>query len=318
MNSAITRTDVRPRQQNMKVATPMLTSSGLPTLPGYVFRLNQLLSEREPDMQMVTQVIGTDASLAAQVLRMANLYLLESQEPICSVTKAVKAVGAQRLRTMVITCPLLDCAANVTQWSCLQSFWQHNFMTAALSEAIAEYLGCEDPRKAYTAGLLRDIGELSLIAKSHRDGSGWPQESSMGRERRAREAGRRLAIACKLTPELVEVCGCDDPARAWHDPLLVKMVSAASQFCAANGLISGGAPQQLKVNFNKSQTGATMTKLFALGAQRADELAGVLAYRFVQLLPALEFSRSGLLQAAVSEPTVAVPVDFEMEMSAIA
>jgi hypothetical protein len=296
----------------------MLTSSGLPTLPGYVFRLNQLLSEREPDMQMVTQVIRTDASLAAQVLRMANFYLLASQEPICSVTKAVQAVGAQRLRTMVITCPLLDCAADVTEWSCLQSFWQHNFMTAALSEAIAEYLDCEDPRRAYTAGLLRDIGELSLIAQCQREGERWPQATEAGRERRAREAGRRLAIACRFTPELVEVCGCDDPARAWHDPLLVKIVTAASRFCAANGLISGGTPQQLKVTLSRSQTSATLTKLFALGEQRANELADVLAYRFLELVPALEFSRSGLLQAAVAVPRATVAVDFGLQMSAIA
>src|SRR3954469_22476823 len=101
------------RSQTMKASTPMLTAAGLPTLPGYVFHLNQLLAESEPDMDAVTRAIHTDASLAAQVLRLANLYLLETEEPISSVKSAVLRVGAVRLRTMVITSPLLDCAAHV-------------------------------------------------------------------------------------------------------------------------------------------------------------------------------------------------------------
>src|SRR5438445_11124214 len=93
---------LRPRA--MRSLTPMLTSSGLPTLPGYIFRLNQLLTGAEPDMESVIQVIRTDASLTAQVLRLANLYRLENSSPICSIAEAVYAVGAQRLRTLVITC----------------------------------------------------------------------------------------------------------------------------------------------------------------------------------------------------------------------
>src|SRR5438552_19164747 len=100
MNSANVKAILRPRA--MKPLTPMLTSSGLPTLPGYVFRLSQLLTDREPDKEAVIQVIRTDASLTAQVLRLANLYRLESEAPICSVADAVSAVGAPRLRTLVI------------------------------------------------------------------------------------------------------------------------------------------------------------------------------------------------------------------------
>src|SRR5438270_5128478 len=115
----------------MKPSTPMLTSSGLPTLPGYVFRLNQLLSEEEPDVSAVVRVIRTDASLTAQVLRLSNLYRLEQETTITTVAEAVEALGPKRLRTMVITCPLLDCAGITILWTSLQSFWQHNFMTAA-------------------------------------------------------------------------------------------------------------------------------------------------------------------------------------------
>jgi hypothetical protein len=287
----------------MKPSTPMLTSSSLPTLPGYVFRLNQLLSEAKPDVLAVVKVIRTDASLTAQALRISNLYRLEREASITTVAEAVEAIGAKRLRTMVITCPLLDCAGNATLWTSLQSFWQHNFMTAALSESIALFLDLEKPETAYTAGLLRNIGELSLIAKCHVDGSAWPvaDNTEDSATKRSKEAGRRLAIACKFTPEFVEACSCDDPARAWHDPLLVKIVTAARRFCEINGLISGGAPRQLTASGDDSKVPKYLAELFKLSPRRATDLATALTYRFRSLMCGLEFNQAGLLEAASTE-----------------
>lgn len=307
------------RPQPMKPQTPMVTSSALPTLPGYVFKLNQLLAESEPEMDAVVQVIRTDASLTAQVLRLANLYRMESDEPVSAVKKAVQIIGAARLRTMVITCPLLDCAANTAQFAGLQSFWQHNFMTAEMSQSLAEFLEYEGIEMAYTAGLLRDVGELSLIARAQVDRSAWPQaEPGVSLRTRSKEAGRRMAIACKLTPDLVEVCGCgNDPARAWRDPLLVKIVIAASRFCEANGLISGGAPQQLMSGCDQHQAKGELVELFRVAPQRANEMYAVLSHRFRLLMPKLEFDHAGLLNAA-SVQEVSEAAGQTMQFAAIA
>ncbi len=48
-------------------------SEGLPTLPGYVFELNGLLSATHVDLTQVSRVIRTDPSLSAQVLRLQQL-----------------------------------------------------------------------------------------------------------------------------------------------------------------------------------------------------------------------------------------------------
>jgi hypothetical protein len=286
----------------MKSSTPMLTSSGLPTLPGYVFRLNKLLSQREPDMETVIRVIRTDASLAVQVLRLANLYRLEQQSPVMTVADAVTSLGAERLQTLVLTCPVLDCASNIHLWVRLQSFWQHNFMTAVLSESIARFLTYDDPETAYTAGLLRNIGELSLIAQCNSAVSAWPAAEALDnvRRKRSREAGRRLAIACKLAGELVEVCGCDSPAKAWHDPLLVKIVASASRFCESNGLVSGDSPRQLMANFDPDEASASLMASLKINSQRAKELVAALCFMFQSLTGSLEFDNAGLLQVAFS------------------
>jgi hypothetical protein len=301
MKNEYTKAVLTPR--SMKLSTPMLTSSGLPTLPGYVFRLNQLLSDRQPDIETVIRVIRTDASLTVQALRLANLYRLEQDAAVTTVADAVAFLGPERLRTLVLTCPVLDCASNVQLWVRLQSFWQHNFMTAVLSESIARFLDYEQPETAYTAGLLRNLGELSLIARCNLDASAWPIANieEQAALRRAREAGRRLAIACKLTREMVEACGCEEPARAWHDLLLVKIVTAASRFCESNGLVSGDTPRQLMTNFDEKGTVGFLVTHLKISCQRAGELVAALCFTFRSLMGSLEFDNAGLLRAAFSD-----------------
>ena len=297
------------RPRKMKASTPMLTQGGMPTLPGYVFQLNQLLSASEPDMDAVARVIRTDASLAMQVLRLANLYRLETQAPVRTIEAAVATVDVLRLTTMVITCPLLDCASDIEQWSCLQSFWQHNYMTGVLAKSIAGFLQYPDPELAYMAGLLRDIGELSMIRQAQQDESAWPEVNGdlAASKRRRCEAGRRLAIACKLTPELVEVCGSgDEVALAWHDPQLVKIVTAASRFCTLHGLVSGGAPRQL---FSASSDETTLKFTLDLGAVRAKELSEILQGEFRARIAELEFNASGLMRAA-ERPAAAIEYEL--------
>jgi hypothetical protein len=127
-----------------------------------------------------------------------------------------------------------------------------------------------------------------------------------------------MAIACKLTPELVEACGCgDDPTRAWHDPLLVKIVIAASRFCEANGLVSGGDPRQLMSGCDAEQVKAGLTEMFRIGPQRADEMYAALSHRFRRLMPELEFNHAGLLNAASGQP-IAKEAEQTMQFAAIA
>jgi putative nucleotidyltransferase with HDIG domain len=284
---------------------PMLMAGGMPTLPGFVFRLNQLLQSDEPDMAAVARVIRADASLTSQVLRLSNLYLLETQTPICSVEQAIEEIGPQRLRTLVITCPLMDCAGNPQQWSSIQTFWQHSYMTAVLAETIAEVVGYPNPELAYTAALIHNIGELPLMmlarndGRSYLPGMGLNDEPAFVRQLPHYEVGRRLAIAWKFPPSLVEVCAAHHhPETARHDPMLLGIVVAADKFVECCGLVLGGLPRQLLADIDRS-IGIITDSLPRLTDEQGAELNAILTQQFQQMLPALEFNSSGLLNAAV-------------------
>ena len=150
-------------RQSRKLALMAALSEGLPTLPAYVFELNSLLAAAPVNLKRVGEVIRTDPSLTAQVLRLCNSAFMGFRERVTKIEHAVMLVGTERLRTMVLTCSLVEYVGHRVASEDIQSFWQHCFLTAALSERLARGIAYPQPEQAYLAGLLHDIGALPLL-----------------------------------------------------------------------------------------------------------------------------------------------------------
>ncbi|MCU1287386.1 MAG: metal dependent phosphohydrolase [Acidobacteriales bacterium] len=294
--------------QPIQQLIPMLMGGGMPTLPGYVFRLNQLFKGGDVDLAAAAWVIRTDASLTVQVLRLANLYLLESQAPIFSVAVALREIGPERLQTLLMTCPLLDCAGNPQQWGSMQTFWQHSYTTAVMAETIAEICGYPLPELAFTAGLVHNIGELPLMMLARNASAGIPLNSS-GNHLPHYEIGRRMAIAWKLLASLVEVCGAHHhPETARHDPMLMGIVISAQRFTESCGLVLYGAPQQLSAHKGNRVLNEIFEHLPAMDSTQRRELEEILSGQFEAIMGGLEFNSSGLLKAASNAKAAEVAI----------
>src|ERR1017187_1637995 len=87
-------------RQRRKVALMAALSDGLPTLPAYVFELNSMLAASPVDLKRVAEIIGTDPSLTAQVLRLCNSAFMGFRERVTKIENAVMLVGTERLPTM--------------------------------------------------------------------------------------------------------------------------------------------------------------------------------------------------------------------------
>lgn len=149
--------------QNRRLALMASLAEGLPTLPAYVFELNSLLGATPPNLRRVGEVIRTDPSLSAQVIRVCNSALMGCREKVKSIKHAVILLGTERLRTLVLTCSLVEYVGHRIASEDIQSFWQHCFVTAALSERLARGTDYAQPEQAYLAGLLHDIGALPIL-----------------------------------------------------------------------------------------------------------------------------------------------------------
>src|ERR1700724_3746945 len=217
-------------------------SKGLPTLPNYVLDLNALLSSASVDLKKVGSVIRTDPSLSAQVLRLCNSALFGLRRRVLSIEQAAVLLGTERLRTLVLTCSLMQFAGKTLTSAQLMSFWQHSFLCALLSERIARQVDYFEKEQAYLGGLLHDIGQLPLWTVAIEDEAknrpppppAWPDNLPVERDYFGMDhckVGRSMAVAWDFMPSFIDVFeNHHHPDRAQHDPYLVGIVAAADRF----------------------------------------------------------------------------------------
>jgi len=298
-------------RQSRKLALMAALSDGLPTLPAYVFELNSLLSTSPVDLKRVGEVIRTDPSLTAQVLRLCNSAFMGFRERISKIEHAIMLVGTERLRTMVLTCSLVEYVGHRVASHDIQSFWQHCFLTAALSERLARGISYPQPEQAYIAGLLHDIGALPLLVITSKEpqelentsSCGWSESLEIERERFGTdhcEVGHWIGVSWNFAPCLLEVMESHHkPKEATVDPPLVGVVAAADQFCSRRGIALGGVPPELSEPTGNQAQVILQACLPQLKPGEADKLAEMLETDFLHLIQLMEFGAAGLFGGGI-------------------
>ena len=286
-------------------------SEGLPTLPAYVFELNTLLAATPVDLKRVGEVIRTDPSLTAQLLRICNSAFMGFRERVTKIQHAVMLVGVERLRTMVLTCKLIEYVGQRVASEEIQSFWQHCFLTASLSERLAHAVDYFQPEQAYLGGLLHDIGALPLLvttsaeAQQHEGSAnfGWGDSLELERKHFGTdhcELGRWIGVSWNFPPNLLDVMERHhQPREATYDPQFVGIIAAADQFCIRRGVVLGATPPEPYEATGLQDVGILQACLPQLKAGQADRLAEMLQTDFLHFVQLMEFGVSGLFGGGI-------------------
>lgn len=138
------------------------------------FSVSQVLSALDDPSATVTNVsemIGIDQALTAEVLKMANSALL-GYGPQCSTIKeAVMRIGFSQIRSLVLGAATIGPLTRRLSGYRLEpgQLWHHALETASGALALAKRLSYPQPETAYVAGLLHDLGKLVLDQYMHRE-----------------------------------------------------------------------------------------------------------------------------------------------------
>lgn len=138
------------------------TAAELPAAPQIMGRLYQLLVRPNSGMSAIAELIKRDPALTSRVIRISNSPTYGSVG-IGSIEEALQRVGFGEVYRLV------GSAANAglvqRKLTCYghdgDRFRRHNLLSALIAERLARHLRL-DARMAYTAGLLRQIGQLIL------------------------------------------------------------------------------------------------------------------------------------------------------------
>jgi len=281
-----------------------ILTEGLPTLPAYVFELNTLLSSSSVDLKRVGKVIRNDPSLSSQVLRLCNSALFSLRRRVLSIEEAAILMGSERLRTLVLTCSVMEFTGRQLPRGEVQTYWAHGFMSGMLSERIARWMEYTEREQAYLGGLLHDIGALPLLVVAREEealkgetrsgpwgGSLESEKNYFGMDHC--EVGRWIGQAWNFFPSFIDIFeNHHHPERSIRDPYLVGIIAAADHFCECQALnqATEGELTELPETGPSFEDGFLTLCFPRLDAKERSELTEMLETEYLHLLPVIEFN----------------------------
>jgi HD-like signal output (HDOD) protein len=130
----------------------------LPTNPSSAMRILQLAADANSSAADLGTAVGSDPSLTARIMKVANSAYYGLSGRVSSATFAVTVLGFDTVRAIAAAA-----AGGVTDdYSALpERFWSHSALVAVACSLVAPRLSVRGP-EAFSLGLLHDLGDCLL------------------------------------------------------------------------------------------------------------------------------------------------------------
>lgn len=143
-----------------------IESGHVPSPPQILLRLLKLTDNELSSIADLVALVGQDPGLTSRLLTVANSPALGRGRELRSLDHCLATLGTRLVRSIATCLSIQKLFAAEPRVSAddLASFWGHSLMVAELSRMIAVAAACPQPDEAYLAGLLHDIGQLTLLS----------------------------------------------------------------------------------------------------------------------------------------------------------
>jgi HD-like signal output (HDOD) protein len=172
----------------------------VPRIPKVVPRLMHSLRDPAVSIQDLSRIIGEDAVVISEVLRLANSPFYRTNQPVDSLETAVVLLGQQGVRQLIASVmlkPLINVSSgHFTTIGC-KILWEQTQKAALACDCIARDLG-EDRSSAFLAGIVQNVGFTVALTVLDRyfDGSDAPRSAGF-RDTLVRKARTLSALIAK-------------------------------------------------------------------------------------------------------------------------
>jgi len=130
---------------------------GLPTLPGVVQKISNMVENSTTSAEDIGRIISSDQVLTAKVLKLINSAFYGFPGRISSVTHGLVLIGFNVVKGLVLSASVFDMMEGK-----MVGLWEHSLGTAITSGIIAKRMNQKDPEEVSVAGLLHDIGKVVI------------------------------------------------------------------------------------------------------------------------------------------------------------
>jgi HD-like signal output (HDOD) protein len=138
-------------------------SERLYSLPAVAAEVIQLTSEQRADAGALKQCIERDPALTARILRVVNSSLFAATRQVTDLNQALALLGTRPLKMLVLGFSLPKELFAGLEADVLARYWRRTLTKAAAARELAQRLWHISGDEAFTAGLVQDIGQLTLM-----------------------------------------------------------------------------------------------------------------------------------------------------------
>ena len=135
----------------------------LPTLPGIAMRILAAVRNAETSLKEIGDILATDPSLSAEVLKAINSPFYGLATKITSVSHAVNLLGIKTVKSLALSFSLVrnirSKEANGFDYS---NFWRNSLIAAVSAKILAEKVLPDFAEDAFFLGLIHNIGILAM------------------------------------------------------------------------------------------------------------------------------------------------------------
>lgn len=235
----------------------------LPPFPAVIHKVIGLLSDPLVSADRIVEIVRYDQAITANVLRMCNSTLVGGVQRVSSLREALVRIGNRNLIHMVLSAGGADVLNREMPGYDLArgDLWKHSVLCALLAESLCDLWSYRERDKAYTAGLLHDIGKVVLNECVGRDFDRIEREADAGKTSFEEAEGKVLGVNhAEVGGRVAEEWNFDedlvDAIRYHHHPAgkdagpLTLLVHLSDVLCMTSGIGGGADGLRYRVDFD--------------------------------------------------------------------
>lgn len=132
----------------------------LPPFSAIASQVLSLTSDADIELRRISDVIKGDTAFAADILFLANSSLFGFPSRMHSLRHAIALLGLDRIKALAVTVAMRAFLGQPNPL--ILQCWQHSVACALVCEELAPVFDISGDR-AYTAGIMHDVGRLGLL-----------------------------------------------------------------------------------------------------------------------------------------------------------
>ena len=146
-----------PQARKARVRARIEQSGNLPTLPGVVAKIVELVDDEHTTARQLGAEIARDQVVSAKVLKLVNSGFYGFSQTISTIPHAVAMLGFDTVKSLVLSSGVLEMMDTA-----LPGLWDHSLACARTCTLIAAEANLEEPEEVSVIGLLHDLGKVVL------------------------------------------------------------------------------------------------------------------------------------------------------------